>query len=96
MSCLGIVAGGDQEVGQLGQLVLSEGRAVLRPVVRVSPLPVLDCLLDGGGDGLFVMEMVAEVEQERGDDGGHGVGEGVDEGAQSQDGSVFVDEMAIS
>ena len=93
---LGIVAGGDQEVGQLSQLVLGEGGAVLCPVVSVGPLPVLDSLLDGGGDGLLVMEVVTQVEQERGDDAGHSVGEGVDEGAETQDSSMLVDDMTVS
>ena len=34
------------------------------------------------------MKEPAEVEQQVGDDGGHGVGEGVDEGAEPEDGAV--------
>ena len=66
---------------------------MLCPVVSVRPLPVLDSLLDGGGDGLLVMQVVTQVEQEWGDDAGHSVGEGIDEGAQPQDSSVLVDDL---
>ena len=68
---------------------------MLRPVVSVSPPPVLNCLLDGGGDWLLVMEVLAQVEEERGDDAGDGVGEGVDEGAESQDCSMLVDDVVV-
>ena len=37
---------------------------------------------------LFAVKKPAEVEQQVGDDGGHGVGEGVDEGAEPEDGAV--------
>ena len=37
-----------EAVRQLGQLVLGEGGRVLSPVVRMGPLPILDCLLNGG------------------------------------------------
>ena len=45
---LSVVAGRDEEVGHLCQLILSEGQLVLTPVVLVSSLPALDTLLDGG------------------------------------------------
>ena len=45
---LSVVAGRDEEVGHLCQLILSEGQFVLTPVVLVSSLPALDTLLDGG------------------------------------------------
>ena len=51
----GVVARGHQEVCQLSQLVLGEGGHVLYPVVGVGPLPVLDCLLDGGLNRIILM-----------------------------------------
>ena len=55
ISVLSVVAGRDEEVGHLGQLILSEGQFVLTPVVLVSSLPALDSLLDGCCKNWLVM-----------------------------------------
>ena len=65
----GVVARGHQEVCQLSQLVLGEGGHVLYPVVSVGPLPVLDCLLDGGLNRIILMITAETLNQHHENDG---------------------------
>jgi len=57
-AALGIVAGGDQEVSEDGQLVLGEGLLVLRPVVLVGSLEVLEDFFNRGRYRDGVMEVI--------------------------------------
>ena len=82
--CSGVVAGGDKEVCQDTQLVLSQLELVFSPVVLVSSFEVLEHSLDGGGYGLGVVEVLGEDHEDVGEVGRDVVGAGLDEGTETQ------------
>ena len=88
----GVVAGRHQEVGEDTELVLSQLLLVLRPVVLVGSLEVLEDVLDGGGHGLGVVEVVGEDHEDIWEVWWDVVGAGVDEGTEAQHRGVPADQ----
>ena len=61
-----IVARRHQQVSEDSQLVLCQPLLVLGPIVLMRPFELLEDILDGGGDGLGVMEMVSQDHEDGG------------------------------
>jgi len=87
-SLLSVVARGDQQVGQVYQLVFSEGFLMLSPVVLVSSLETLQTLLNCGWNWLLVMQEVPQINQQGWDKVWYCVGEGSYKSTQTKDSPV--------
>ena len=90
--CSGVVARRYQEVGKDTELVLCQLLFVLGPVILVGSLEVLEDILDGGRDGLGVVEMLGQDHQDVREVGRDVVRAGVDEGTETQDGRMPADQ----
>jgi len=85
---LGVVAGRDQEICQLRQLIICELELVLDPVVLVCSLEALETFLDRGWNWLLVVQVTAQVHQQVGDELRHVVRKSRHERTQGEDTGV--------